>query len=80
MAFTSIPPPELGSLPDVELDMGQCVEVRSVRKDEVRGRGIPPVPEGVGTEVLELSWQDGSKRYIGVEGVGGRLGWISAIW
>jgi len=60
--------------------MTQCVEVRSLRKEEVKGRGIPSVPEGVGTEVLEMVWRDGSKRYIGVEGVGGRLGWVSAIW
>ena len=73
--FSSIPPPQLGSPPDVELDMTQCVEVRSLRKEEVRGRGIPSVPEGVGTEVLEMVWRDGSRRYIGVEGVGGRLGW-----
>jgi hypothetical protein len=80
VAFSSIPPPDVGSPPDVELDMTQCVEVRSLRKEEVKGRGIPPVPEGVGTEVLEMVWRDGSKRYIGVEGVGGRLGWVSAIW
>ena len=80
VAFSSIPPPQLGSHPDVELDMTQCVEVRSLRKEEVKGRGIPSVPEGVGTEVLEMVWRDGSKRYIGVEGVGGRLGWVSAIW
>lgn len=80
MPFSSIPPPELGSEPDVELDMTNCVEVRSLRKEEVRGRGIPAVPEGVSTEVLEMVWGDGSKRYIGVEGVGGRLGWVSAIW
>lgn len=78
--FSSIPPPQLGSVPDVELDMTQCVEVRSLRKEKVRGRGIPSVPEGVGTEVLEMVWRDGSRRYIGVEGVGGRLGWVSAIW
>lgn len=80
VAFSSIPPPELGSQPDVELDMMSCVEVRSLRKEEVKGRGIPTVPEGVGTEVLEMVWGDGTKRYIGVEGVGGRLGWVSAIW
>lgn len=56
------------------------MEVRSLRREEVRGRGVPAVPEGVGTEVLEMVWTDGSKRYIGVEGVGGRLGWVSAIW
>ena len=78
--FAQIPPPDLGTVPDVELDMTQCVEVRSLRKEEVRGRGIPTVPEGVGTEVLEMVWADGTKRYIGVEGVGGRLGWVSAIW
>ena len=27
-----------------------------------------------------MTWSDGSKRYLGVEGVGGRLGWVSAIW
>lgn len=78
--FNTIPPPEPGMTPDVELSMQDCVEVRSLRKEEVRGRGIPPVPEGVGTEVLEMVWSDGNKRYIGVEGVGGRLGWVSAIW
>ncbi|ORY35687.1 hypothetical protein BCR39DRAFT_511504 [Naematelia encephala] len=80
VAFSSIPAPEPGTTPDVELTMKDCVEVRSLRREEVRGRGIPPVPEGVGTEVLEMVWADGSKRYLGVEGVGGRLGWVSAIW
>ncbi|KAK8854619.1 hypothetical protein IAR55_003358 [Kwoniella newhampshirensis] len=78
--FSQVPQPAPGSLPDVEIAMKDCVEVRSLRRDEVRGRGIPPVPEGVGTEVLEMAWSDGSKRYIGVEGVAGRLGWVSAIW
>ncbi|WRT68602.1 uncharacterized protein IL334_005580 [Kwoniella shivajii] len=78
--FNQIPQPEAGVTPDVEMAMKDCVEVRSLRRDEVRGRGIPPVPEGVGTEVLEMVWSDGSKRYIGVEGVAGRLGWVSAIW
>jgi hypothetical protein len=66
--------------PDVQLAIEDCVEVRSLRRDEVKGRGIPPAPEGIGTEVLEMVWSDGSKRYLGVEGVGGRLGWVSAIW
>ncbi|WWC71362.1 uncharacterized protein I206_105317 [Kwoniella pini CBS 10737] len=78
--FNQIPQPQEGIQPDVEMAMKDCVEVRSLRRDEVRGRGIPPVPEGVGTEVLEMVWSDGSKRYIGVEGVAGRLGWVSAIW
>ncbi|KAK6910862.1 hypothetical protein I203_104897 [Kwoniella mangroviensis CBS 8507] len=78
--FNQIPQPEPGVTPDVEMAMKDCVEVRSLRRDEVKGRGIPPVPEGVGTEVLEMVWSDGSKRYIGVEGVAGRLGWVSAIW
>ncbi|WVW85409.1 hypothetical protein I302_107447 [Kwoniella bestiolae CBS 10118] len=78
--FSQIPQPDPSVSPDVEMAMKDCVEVRSLRRDEVRGRGIPPVPEGVGTEVLEMVWSDGSKRYIGVEGVAGRLGWVSAIW
>ncbi|WWC63514.1 uncharacterized protein I303_106117 [Kwoniella dejecticola CBS 10117] len=78
--FSQIPQPDSGVSPDVEMAMKDCVEVRSLRRDEVKGRGIPPVPEGVGTEVLEMVWSDGSKRYIGVEGVAGRLGWVSAIW
>ncbi len=80
VAFSLIPPPEPGIAPDVELAMRDCVEVRSLRREEVKGRGVPTVPEGVGTEVLEMVWSDGSKRYLGVEGVGGRLGWVSAIW
>ncbi|WWC90564.1 uncharacterized protein L201_005500 [Kwoniella dendrophila CBS 6074] len=80
ISFDQIPQPEKGTTCDVELEMKDCVEVRSLRRDEVKGRGIPPVPEGVGTEVLEMTWSDGSKRYIGVEGVAGRLGWVSAIW
>ncbi|KAL7422370.1 hypothetical protein Q5752_003016 [Cryptotrichosporon argae] len=78
--YAAIPPPDRAAVPDVELSMTDCVEVRSLRRDEVKGRGIPAVPEGVGTEVLELVFGDGSKRYIGVEGVNGRLGWVSAIW
>lgn len=80
VAFSAIPPPDNGARPDVELAMKDCAEVRSLRREEVKGRGIPAVPEGVGTEVLEMVWSDGSKRYLGVEGVGGRLGWVSAIW
>jgi hypothetical protein len=80
VAFSSIPPPPPGQDPDVELPMKDCVEIRSLRKDEVKGRGIPTAPEGIGTEVLEMVWSDGRKRYIGVEGVGGRLGWVSAVW
>ncbi|WVR09459.1 hypothetical protein IAU60_006526 [Kwoniella sp. DSM 27419] len=80
VAFSQIPQPSTTTVPDVAMAMKDCVEVRSLRRDEVRGRGIPPVPEGVGTEVLEMAWSDGSKRYIGVEGVAGRLGWVSAIW
>jgi hypothetical protein len=78
--FGAIPLPAADQVPDVEMDMKDCVEVRSLRKDEVKGRGVPPAPEGIGTEVLEMVWNDGSKRYLGVEGVGGRLGWVSAIW
>ncbi|WVQ95137.1 hypothetical protein IAU59_002231 [Kwoniella sp. CBS 9459] len=78
--FSQISQPDSSVTPDVAMAMKDCVEVRSLRRDEVRGRGIPPVPEGVGTEVLEMVWSDGSKRYIGVEGVAGRLGWVSAIW
>lgn len=78
--FSSIPSPQAGTEPDVQLDMKDCVEVRSLRREEVKGRGVPPAPEGIGTEVLEMVWSDGSKRYIGVEGVAGRLGWVSAIW
>ena len=62
------------------MTMKDCVEVRSLRREEVKGRGVPAVPSGQATEVLEMVWQDGTKRYIGVEGVGGRLGWVSAIW
>jgi hypothetical protein len=78
--YSSIPQPKAGSLPDVQLSMSDCAEVRSLRREEVKGRGVPPVPEGVGTEVLELVWNDGTKRYLGVEGVAGRLGWVSSIW
>lgn len=78
--FGAIPLPSPGQEPDVELSMKDCIEIRSLRRDEVKGRGIPPAPEGIGTEVLEMVWNDGGKRYIGVEGVGGRLGWVSAIW
>ena len=66
--------------PDVVLSMQDCAEVRSLRREEVKGRGIPLAPEGAGTEVLEMVWTDGTKRYVGVEGVHGRLAWVSAIW
>ncbi|RXK42339.1 hypothetical protein M231_00329 [Tremella mesenterica] len=79
-SYNSIPLPEPGSHPDVVLSMLDCVEVRSLRREEVKGRGVPSVPEGAGTEVLEMVWSDGTKRYLGVEGVHGRLGWVSAIW
>jgi len=79
-AYSQIPRPEIGAPAMVELPMMHCVEVRALRKDEVRGRRIPAAPEGVGTEVLELDFADGSREYLGVEGVAGRLGWVSAIW
>jgi hypothetical protein len=60
--------------------MKDCVEIRSLRREEIKGRGIPGAPEGIGTEVLEMVWSDGTRRYFGVEGVGGRLGWVSAVW
>lgn len=78
--YGAIPLPAADQEPDVELNMKDCVEVRSLRREEIKGRGIPPAPEGIGTEVLEMVWSDGGKRYLGVEGVGGRLGWVSAIW
>lgn len=80
IAYSTIPQPSSSTGPDVDLDMKDCVEVRSLRKEEIKGRGIPSAPDGVGTEVLEMVWSDGSRRYIGVEGVAGRLGWVSAIW
>ena len=78
--FATIPLPSPTASADVELSMADCVEVRSLRKEEVKGRGVPALPHAPGTEVLEMVWQDGTKRYMGVEGVSGRLGWVSAIW
>lgn len=78
--YSSIPHPDNGAPPLAELSMFSCTEVRAIRKDELRGRGIPPAPEGVGTEVLELSFMNGSVEYVGVEGVAGRMSWITAIW
>ena len=78
--FSTIPVPGPDTPHDVRLSMAECVEVRSLRKEEVKGRGVPAVPESNGTEVLEMVWSDGGKRYIGVEGVAGRLDWVSAIW
>lgn len=78
--FAKFPLPDEGQRPDVELAMKECVEVRSLRREEVKGRGVPRIPDMNGVEVLELLWEDGSKRYLGVDGVAGRLGWVSAIW
>ena len=78
--YQAIPPPDPNQRADSELDMSDCVEVRSLRREEIGGRSVPVPPDGVGTEVLEMVWSDGSKRYIGVEGVSGRISWISAIW
>ena len=78
--FSAIPAPQPGVVPDVELTMKDCVEVRSLRREDIRGRGLPPAPEAIGTEVLEMVWGDGSKQYLGVEGVAGRFGWVRAIW
>ena len=80
VAFSAIPLPAAGQEADVELAMKDCVEIRSLRREEIKGRGIPGAPEGIGTEVLEMVWSDGTRRYLGVEGVSGRLGWVSAIW
>ena len=78
--YQAIPAPNPSQASDVDLDMTGCAEVRSLRREELNGRHVPAAPEGVSTEVLEMVWLDGSRRYIGVEGVSGRIGWISAIW
>ncbi|ORX38343.1 hypothetical protein BD324DRAFT_350015 [Kockovaella imperatae] len=78
--FQMIPAPDPSQKWDFELDMADCVEVRSLRREEIGGRNVPVPPDGVGTEVLEMVCSDGKKQYIGVEGVGGRISWISAIW
>ncbi|RSH81638.1 uncharacterized protein EHS24_007817 [Apiotrichum porosum] len=80
LPYAAIPPPAPDVPADVEISMIGCIEARALRKEEVRGRGIPPFPAGVGTEAIELVFADGKKRYLGVEGVAGRLGWVSAIW
>jgi hypothetical protein len=62
------------------LYMAQVVNVRAVRRDEARARGIPTPPEGVGTEILEVQFTSEPPQFIGVEGVAGRQNWITAIW
>lgn len=79
--YDDIQPPSGPLLrPDEDLSMRDCVEVRSLRRDEIKGRGIPHLPVGGGSEVLELCFAHGTKRYLAVDGVAGRLGWVSAIW
>lgn len=77
--YAAIQPPNQHLRPDHELSMRDCVDIRSLRKEEVRGRGIPPLPEGGGCEILELVFPHGTKRYMAVDGVASRLGWVSAI-
>lgn len=78
--FSAIEPPPAGTPPNVKLSMVDCASIHSLRRDEARSRGLPSVPEGIGAEVLEMVFIDGSKKHICVDGVDGRLGWVGAIW
>lgn len=50
-----------------------------MKKDELKSKGIPLAPDGVGAEVIELTWEDRSRSYIAVEGSEGRIAWLTAI-
>nr|ODN94505.1 hypothetical protein L204_04638 [Cryptococcus depauperatus CBS 7855] len=77
--FASISAPNPLTPADRTFSMGQCLDVKVLKKDEMKSRNLPPAPDGVSAEIIELSWEDGSRSYIAVEGPDGRKAWLTAI-
>ncbi|KAE8541942.1 hypothetical protein D1P53_002116 [Cryptococcus gattii VGV] len=77
--FSRISAPNPQTPSDKIFSMQNCVDVRVVKKDELKSKSIPLAPDGVGAEVIELTWEDRSRSYIAVEGSEGRNAWLTAI-
>lgn len=63
--------------------MRECSDIRSLSPGAAAEQGIPSVytENGIPGEILELTLaQDGSRKYIALEGLSSRLGWVSALW
>lgn len=77
--YSQIPPPKPGTPPDSILALEDFFEARPASKNEMKSRGIPLPPDGVDTNVLELVWSNGTKVFVGAEGMVGRVAWRQAI-
>lgn len=77
--FSQISAPNPQTPPDKTFFMQNCLDVRVMKKDELKSKGIPMAPDGVGAEVIELTWEDRSRSYIALEGSEGRNAWLTAI-
>lgn len=77
--FSQISAPNPQTPSDKTFSMQNCLDVRVVKKDELKSKGIPMAPDGVGAEIIELTWEDRSRSYIAVEGSEGRNAWLTAI-
>jgi len=62
--------------------IGECVNIRPFNARDAMEQGIPSATSSDGTaaEVIELEFENNIKRYLGVDSVADRLGWISALW
>jgi hypothetical protein len=62
--------------------IGECVDIRPFNARDAMERGIPSATSSDGTaaEVIELEFENTIKRYLGVDSVADRLGWIAALW
>ncbi|WVQ72027.1 hypothetical protein IAR50_001571 [Cryptococcus sp. DSM 104548] len=77
--FSSITPPPLDTPADKVFHVRNCLDIKWLKKDDLKARAVPLAPEGNGSEVLEIVWDDGMRSYIAVEGVDGRNAWLAAI-
>ena len=63
--------------------MRDCTDIRSIAASQAATQGIPAVfsQDGTQADILEICLEEGNiKRYIAIEGLSNRLGWVSALW
>ncbi|TYJ53517.1 hypothetical protein B9479_005848 [Cryptococcus floricola] len=77
--FSAITPPPLDTPADKVLHVMNCLDIKSLKKDDLKARGVPLAPDGNGGEVLEIVWENKVRSYLAVEGVDGRNAWLAAI-
>ncbi|ODN83587.1 hypothetical protein L202_01699 [Cryptococcus amylolentus CBS 6039] len=77
--FSAITPPPLDTPADKVLHVMNCLDIKSLKKDDLKARGVPLAPDGNGGEVLEIVWENEVRSYLAVEGVDGRNAWLAAI-